>query len=637
MRFALKNWVIGVGCGLGLFVGSELFAKPPSPEQAFQLSPVQEDVDIERPTGDAAAKCTVIAETTPGFAGWVVQGPAGEMMRRFVDSNGDNKVDLWCYYKNGIEVYRDIDSDGNGKADQYRWLGTAGTRWAVDRDEDGRIDSWKSISAEEVSYELVESMRHRDPARFQRVLLTADELDGLGLGAERKKSLAAKIDEASKGFADMAKAQQVVAAGSQWLHFAAAPPGAIPAGTEGATKDLTVYENATAMLETSGKHGQLQIGTLVQVPGGWRLIDLPTQIQANAKTAGPGFFLAAAAVPANLPDNPMPGGITPEQQKLLKEIGRLDIEISKGGTPAALIDLNKAKADTLQQLAKVETNAQNQANWIRQLADAISTAAQAGQFPDAAKRLKSLHESLASQAPKDNLTAFVKFRYLSATYHEALQGKDANFPKIQQEWLAQLEEFVADFPKADDAPEAMLQLALSQEFAGQDDAAKKWYNQIVVGFPEEPIAQKANGAIWRLNSVGQPLSLQGTTIGGAPFNLTTMKGKVVLVHYWATWCEPCKQDLTALKALAARFGDKGFALVGVNLDSEKPSAEKYLQGNRLAWPQLYAPGGLDSPLANQLGVLTLPQMLLVDQQGKVVNRNVQVGELEVELQKRLGK
>ena len=78
--------------------------------------------------------------TTGSFDNWVIRDEAGRMLRRYADTNADNRVDVWCYFFQGIEVYRDIDADFNGKADQYRWLGTGGTRSAVDRNEDGVID-----------------------------------------------------------------------------------------------------------------------------------------------------------------------------------------------------------------------------------------------------------------------------------------------------------------------------------------------------------------------------------------------------------------------------------------------------------------------------------------------------------------
>ena len=90
------------------------------------------------------------ASSTATWAG-SSKGPRGVILRKFVDTNDDNIVDQWSYYKDGLEVYRDIDSNFNGKADQYRWFHTGGSRWGIDTKEDGTIDYWKSISAEEVT------------------------------------------------------------------------------------------------------------------------------------------------------------------------------------------------------------------------------------------------------------------------------------------------------------------------------------------------------------------------------------------------------------------------------------------------------------------------------------------------------
>ena len=143
-------------------------------------------------------------ETVGGITGWVVKTDSGQVLRRFLDTNGDNKVDQWCYYKDGIETYRDIDGDFNNKADQYRWLGTAGTRWGLDEDENGRIDSWKSISAEEVTAEIVAALRDATPADSVACCSPSDELTTLGLSKKQKEELTAKIDAAAKAFADVA-------------------------------------------------------------------------------------------------------------------------------------------------------------------------------------------------------------------------------------------------------------------------------------------------------------------------------------------------------------------------------------------------------------------------------------------------
>jgi thiol-disulfide isomerase/thioredoxin len=128
--------------------------------------------------------------------------------------------------------------------------------------------------------------------------------------------------------------------------------------------------------------------------------------------------------------------------------------------------------------------------------------------------------------------------------------------------------------------------------------------------------------------VGKPLALSGVAIDGKQVSLESLRGTPVLVHYWATWCEPCKVDMAQIRELAAKYGPKKFAVVGIALDSDKQQLEKFLKSKPIAWPQLHEAGGLDGRLAEELGVLTLPTMILLDAEGKVVDRNVVITELE---------
>ena len=78
---------------------------------------------------------------------------------------------------------------------------------------------------------------------------------------------------------------------------------------------------------------------------------------------------------------------------------------------------------------------------------------------------------------------------------------------------------------------------------------------------------------------------------------------------------------------------KEFAPVGINLDNELATAKSYVTQKKLNWPQLYDEGGLESRLANEMGILSLPTMLLIDKNGRVVNRNIHASEIETELKK----
>lgn len=609
-------------------------AAAPKVEDALKLTPIQKDVDYDLPSEKEIAGCTIKAEKIGEQTGWVVRNGNGQILRRFVDSNGDNLVDVWSYYHDGIEVYRDVDSNFNGKADRYQWLNTAGSRIGIDSSENGQIDTWQAISAEEATAEIVAALAKGDKARFTRVLITPTEIKSLGLGSERTAELAKRAQSAADGFADFAKSQQTVNSGTNWLHFGATKPGLVPAGTDGSAKDLLVYENVVVVVDNGGKHGQVQVGTLVRLGDTWKAIGLPQVVESENQLAYSGFFFHTQAA---VPPESQEGSSGPSQQvqDLLGQLEELDKASHNASTPAELAKHNARRADLLENLAAEAGTEEESAQWIRQLADTVSAAAQSGEYPDGVARLKSLYEKLEQDGADPDLAAFVKFRYLTADYGLSIQSPTADFAKIQTTWLENLEQYVNDHPKSPDTAEAMLQLAVAREFAGQEDEAKGWYEKIVTSFPDAPAAKKAAGAKTRLESVGKPIQLQGRSVNGKSVDLSQYRRKLVLIHYWATWCEPCKADLAQLKELQARYGSKGFDLIGISLDTNQRELEQFLQQNRLPWVQIFEPGGLDGRLANELGVLTLPTMILVDEQGKVVDRNIHVTQLESELKKRL--
>ena len=145
--------------------------------------PTQKDVEFDTPDAAETAKCNVDLEK----GSYVVTNPAGQVLRRFTDSNADGAPDMFRYYHMGLEVYREMDTNGdarakkNQKADQYRWMNWGGTRWGMDEDEDGRIESWKVLSAQEAARIAVESLMSGDAARLNTVLLTDEDLRALQL------------------------------------------------------------------------------------------------------------------------------------------------------------------------------------------------------------------------------------------------------------------------------------------------------------------------------------------------------------------------------------------------------------------------------------------------------------------------
>ncbi len=128
------------------------------------------------------------------------------------------------------------------------------------------------------------------------------------------------------------------------------------------------------------------------------------------------------------------------------------------------------------------------------------------------------------------------------------------------------------------------------------------------------------------------------TSKGKPIDAAAYRGKTLLVTFWATWATPAKRDLPDLAKLYAKYNAKGFEVVAVNLDNEKADLDAFLKATPLPWPEIFEPGGMESRLATDFGIISLPTMFLVDPDGKVSNRNLRTAaEVEILLDKTYGK
>ncbi|MFM1996224.1 MAG: Thiol-disulfide oxidoreductase ResA [Planctomycetota bacterium] len=597
-------------------------AAGPTVDYALGLRPSQKDVDYDLPEADAAKNASIKTEKVGGVSAFVVRGATGEILRVFADTNGDRVVDQWSYYKDGIEVFRDIDANFNTKTDHSRWLNSAGSRWGVDSNEDGTIDSWKAISAEEVCGQLVEAVKNRDTAAFQRLLPTKADLEATGFEGPRLAELAERVAAAPAEFAKMAAAQKQLGPGARWsTMMTPQPAGTMPAGSDGVGKDVVAYDNVMAIVEEGQKNGQLYVGSLLRCGDTWRPITAP-QLSGDVGDSF-GFFTPRPAAGGQADTGPQ---ASERLKPLLGSLRELETKIA-GAAGEARKKLVEEQAAVLGRVVEAAEPGER-AFWVRQYAETMAAGVQEGSLAGGIASLERLATAVAADEP---LSGFVMFRLAQARYAASMQQPGADVEKVQAAWLEELRDFVAKHPTSPDAAEAMLQMGIADEFAGKEREALERYAAIVKDFPESVAARKARGAARRLESVGKPLALSGVALDGKQVSLESLKGAPVLVHYWATWCEPCKVDMAQIRELAAKYGPKKFAVVGITVDSDKAQLEKFLKSKPLGWPQLHEAGGLDGRLAEELGILTLPTMILLDAEGKVVDRNVVITELEKKL------
>jgi len=125
--------------------------------------------------------------------------------------------------------------------------------------------------------------------------------------------------------------------------------------------------------------------------------------------------------------------------------------------------------------------------------------------------------------------------------------------------------------------------------------------------------------------IGQPLVLRFTATDGRAVDLSKLKGKVVLVDFWATWCGPCMKELPQLKAAYERLHDQGFEIIGISFDQRKEALNYVLKRDKLEWPQYCDGRGWDEAMAGKLGLPGLPSMWLIDRKGNLRDLNARQG------------
>ena len=94
----------------------------------------------------------------------------------------------------------------------------------------------------------------------------------------------------------------------------------------------------------------------------------------------------------------------------------------------------------------------------------------------------------------------------------------------------------------------------------------------------------------------------------------SIKGKVVLLDFWASWCEPCKQSFPVMDELQKHYGDQGLMVIAVNVDENKSDMEDFLKANAASFTVLRDAA---QKLVAQAGIATMPSSFVIDREGKV--------------------
>lgn len=268
-------------------------SRPEDVDAVLKYRPRLDGIDYSRPTPDEQKACTMklILGERQGSTGWLLLDPQGRPLRRFLDTNADQQIDVWSYFKDGVEVYREIDSKmvkGSEKADQFRWLNSAGSKWGV-LGASGKFEAWKMISAEEAVQEAFQAVATRDLARLKALMITDAEIAALKLPEAQVARIRANQVKLAEKLNELNVKAPGLTGTATLKSVESAVPQCIPANSVlGPTQDVLAYADRAVLYETADKkHEWVHTGQLIQVGQAWRLTDVPSLSDVTPPPAQP--------------------------------------------------------------------------------------------------------------------------------------------------------------------------------------------------------------------------------------------------------------------------------------------------------------------------------------------------------------
>ncbi|MGE5383341.1 MAG: redoxin domain-containing protein [Omnitrophica WOR_2 bacterium] len=224
-------------------------------------------------------------------------------------------------------------------------------------------------------------------------------------------------------------------------------------------------------------------------------------------------------------------------------------------------------------------------------------------------------------------------------YNEATRNKDSlkakeletQLDKLDADHKSNLLNFIKENPTSYVAP----YIAMRHSYELNLAELKQIMTGLDTKVKESPFSKMLNDRIAILESVEIGKQAPDFTMNdpeGKPVTLSSLKGNIVLIDFWASWCGPCRRENPNVVAAYRKFHDKGFDILGVSLDKDMESWKKAINDDNLTWLQVSDLQYWNNAVSKAYGIMSIPSNVLLDKNGVIIGRDLRGDDLTKKLE-----